>query len=170
MNHTKFWVVYWADLLDSGNCPHHAVFCSRLLNWIHVFHQDPASPRGTPLPSPRENGLDKARLLKKDPCSPASTASSASSSSLKSKEMAMVGMDKTRPLRFFQNIFEGWGLNACVSNNSLLSVAARQSGNTWTQVKHTHTQRGLHPRSERHSWNPAQSIKTPINGDTTSGQ
>uniref|UniRef100_A0A673C727 TLE family member 1, transcriptional corepressor n=1 Tax=Sphaeramia orbicularis TaxID=375764 RepID=A0A673C727_9TELE len=52
-------------------------------------HQDPASPRGTPLPSPRENGLDKARLLKKDPCSPASTASSASSSSLKSKEMAM---------------------------------------------------------------------------------
>uniref|UniRef100_A0A665VNS0 TLE family member 4, transcriptional corepressor n=1 Tax=Echeneis naucrates TaxID=173247 RepID=A0A665VNS0_ECHNA len=51
------------------------------------LHQDPASPRGTPLPSPRENGLDKARLLKKDPCSPASTASSASSSSLKSKEM-----------------------------------------------------------------------------------
>uniref|UniRef100_A0A8C2YXI0 Groucho/TLE N-terminal Q-rich domain-containing protein n=1 Tax=Cyclopterus lumpus TaxID=8103 RepID=A0A8C2YXI0_CYCLU len=50
---------------------------------------DPASPRGTPLPSPRENGLDKARLLKKDPCSPASTASSASSSSLKSKEMTM---------------------------------------------------------------------------------
>lgn len=55
------------------------------------LHQDPASPRGTSLPSPRENGLDKARLLKKDPCSPASTASSASSSSLKSKEMAMVG-------------------------------------------------------------------------------
>uniref|UniRef100_A0A671UVL3 Transducin-like enhancer protein 1 n=1 Tax=Sparus aurata TaxID=8175 RepID=A0A671UVL3_SPAAU len=53
------------------------------------FHQDPASPRGTPLPSPRENGMDKARLLKKDPCSPASTASSASSSSLKSKEMSM---------------------------------------------------------------------------------
>uniref|UniRef100_A0A8C4HRJ9 Groucho/TLE N-terminal Q-rich domain-containing protein n=1 Tax=Dicentrarchus labrax TaxID=13489 RepID=A0A8C4HRJ9_DICLA len=53
------------------------------------LHQDPASPRGTPLPSPRENGLDKARLLKKDPCSPASTASSASSSSLKSKEMSM---------------------------------------------------------------------------------
>ncbi|XP_036791339.1 transducin-like enhancer protein 1 isoform X5 [Oncorhynchus mykiss] len=38
----------------------------------------------------RENGLDKTRLLKKDPsCSPASTASSASSSSLKSKEMGM---------------------------------------------------------------------------------
>uniref|UniRef100_A0A668AXD9 Transducin-like enhancer protein 1 n=1 Tax=Myripristis murdjan TaxID=586833 RepID=A0A668AXD9_9TELE len=54
-----------------------------------IVPQDPASPRGTPLPSPRENGLDKARLLKKDPCSPASTASSASSSSLKSKEMAM---------------------------------------------------------------------------------
>uniref|UniRef100_A0A8C8FHY5 Groucho/TLE N-terminal Q-rich domain-containing protein n=1 Tax=Oncorhynchus tshawytscha TaxID=74940 RepID=A0A8C8FHY5_ONCTS len=40
--------------------------------------------------SPTENGLDKTRLLKKDPsCSPASTASSASSSSLKSKEMGM---------------------------------------------------------------------------------
>uniref|UniRef100_A0A674B308 Transducin-like enhancer protein 1 n=1 Tax=Salmo trutta TaxID=8032 RepID=A0A674B308_SALTR len=52
--------------------------------------QDPASPHGTRLPSPRENGLDKTRLLKKDPsCSPASTASSASSSSLKSKEMGM---------------------------------------------------------------------------------
>uniref|UniRef100_A0A8C8FHA3 Groucho/TLE N-terminal Q-rich domain-containing protein n=1 Tax=Oncorhynchus tshawytscha TaxID=74940 RepID=A0A8C8FHA3_ONCTS len=38
----------------------------------------------------KENGLDKTRLLKKDPsCSPASTASSASSSSLKSKEMGM---------------------------------------------------------------------------------
>ncbi|KAI3372785.1 hypothetical protein L3Q82_023250, partial [Scortum barcoo] len=56
---------------------------------VDVSNEDPASPRGTPLPSPRENGLDKARLLKKDPCSPASTASSASSSSLKSKEMSM---------------------------------------------------------------------------------
>uniref|UniRef100_A0A7N8XZG0 Transducin-like enhancer protein 1 n=1 Tax=Mastacembelus armatus TaxID=205130 RepID=A0A7N8XZG0_9TELE len=56
---------------------------------VDVSNEDPASPRGTPLPSPRENGLDKARLPKKDPCSPASTASSASSSSLKSKEMAM---------------------------------------------------------------------------------
>uniref|UniRef100_A0A3Q3VJH1 Groucho/TLE N-terminal Q-rich domain-containing protein n=1 Tax=Mola mola TaxID=94237 RepID=A0A3Q3VJH1_MOLML len=56
---------------------------------VDVSNEDPASPRGTPLPSPRENGLDKARLLKKDPCSPASTASSASSSSLKSKEMPL---------------------------------------------------------------------------------
>uniref|UniRef100_A0A8C5ERA1 Transducin-like enhancer protein 1 n=1 Tax=Gouania willdenowi TaxID=441366 RepID=A0A8C5ERA1_GOUWI len=56
---------------------------------VDVSNEDPVSPRGTPLPSPRENGLDKGRLLKKDPCSPASTASSASSSSLKSKEMAM---------------------------------------------------------------------------------
>uniref|UniRef100_A0AAQ5XJL6 Groucho/TLE N-terminal Q-rich domain-containing protein n=1 Tax=Amphiprion ocellaris TaxID=80972 RepID=A0AAQ5XJL6_AMPOC len=62
---------------------------SGILTKLLFIHQDPASPRGTPLPSPRENGLDKARLLKKDPCSPASTASSASSSSLKSKEMAM---------------------------------------------------------------------------------
>uniref|UniRef100_A0A8C9SVT9 Groucho/TLE N-terminal Q-rich domain-containing protein n=1 Tax=Scleropages formosus TaxID=113540 RepID=A0A8C9SVT9_SCLFO len=53
-------------------------------------HYDPASPRGTPVPSPRENGLDKTRLLKKDASSsPASTASSASSSSLKSKEMSL---------------------------------------------------------------------------------
>uniref|UniRef100_A0A8C6NZT7 Groucho/TLE N-terminal Q-rich domain-containing protein n=1 Tax=Nothobranchius furzeri TaxID=105023 RepID=A0A8C6NZT7_NOTFU len=56
---------------------------------VDVSNEDAASPRGTPLASPRENGLDKARLLKKDPCSPASTASSASSSSLKSKEMTM---------------------------------------------------------------------------------
>ncbi|XP_061585275.1 transducin-like enhancer protein 1 isoform X5 [Cololabis saira] len=56
---------------------------------VDVSNEDPTSPRGTPLPSPRENGLDKGRLLKKDPSSPASTASSASSSSLKSKEMAM---------------------------------------------------------------------------------
>uniref|UniRef100_A0A673YK87 Transducin-like enhancer protein 1 n=1 Tax=Salmo trutta TaxID=8032 RepID=A0A673YK87_SALTR len=57
---------------------------------VDVSNEDPASPHGTPLPSPRENGLDKARHLKKDPsCSPASTASSASSSSLKSKEMGM---------------------------------------------------------------------------------
>ncbi|XP_010774447.1 transducin-like enhancer protein 1 [Notothenia coriiceps] len=56
---------------------------------VDVSNEDPASPRGTPIPSPRENGHDKARLLKKDPSSPASTASSASSSSLKSKEMAM---------------------------------------------------------------------------------
>uniref|UniRef100_A0A7N6AVI4 Groucho/TLE N-terminal Q-rich domain-containing protein n=1 Tax=Anabas testudineus TaxID=64144 RepID=A0A7N6AVI4_ANATE len=60
---------------------------TKLLTESLPLHQDPASPRGTPLPSPRENGLDKARLAKKDPCSPASTASSASSSSLKSKEM-----------------------------------------------------------------------------------
>uniref|UniRef100_A0A6Q2YD68 Groucho/TLE N-terminal Q-rich domain-containing protein n=1 Tax=Esox lucius TaxID=8010 RepID=A0A6Q2YD68_ESOLU len=57
---------------------------------VDVSNEDPASPHRTPLPSPRENGLDKTRLLKKDPsCSPASTASSASSSSLKSKEMGM---------------------------------------------------------------------------------
>uniref|UniRef100_A0A8C7LKI9 Groucho/TLE N-terminal Q-rich domain-containing protein n=1 Tax=Oncorhynchus mykiss TaxID=8022 RepID=A0A8C7LKI9_ONCMY len=62
---------------------------------LYLTRQDPASPHGTRLPSPRENGLDKTRLLKKDPsCSPASTASSASSSSLKSKEMGMVGVAK----------------------------------------------------------------------------
>ncbi|KAJ8262809.1 hypothetical protein COCON_G00152660 [Conger conger] len=57
---------------------------------VDVSNEDPASPRATPIPSPRENGLDKTRLLKKDAsCSPASTASSASSSSLKSKELSL---------------------------------------------------------------------------------
>ena len=49
--------------------------------------QDPASPRASPAPSPRENGLDKSRLLKKDPpLSPSSLASSSSTPSSKSKE------------------------------------------------------------------------------------
>ncbi|KAJ8380891.1 hypothetical protein SKAU_G00016690 [Synaphobranchus kaupii] len=57
---------------------------------VDVSNEDPTSPRATPIPSPRENGLDKTRLLKKDASSsPASTASSASSSSLKSKELSM---------------------------------------------------------------------------------
>ncbi|MGH0128367.1 UNVERIFIED_CONTAM: hypothetical protein FKN15_000820 [Acipenser sinensis] len=57
---------------------------------VDVSNEDPASPRGTPAHSPRENGVDKTRLLKKDASSsPASTASSSSSSSLKSKEMSM---------------------------------------------------------------------------------
>uniref|UniRef100_A0A286XNZ6 TLE family member 1, transcriptional corepressor n=1 Tax=Cavia porcellus TaxID=10141 RepID=A0A286XNZ6_CAVPO len=51
---------------------------------------DPASPRASPAHSPRENGIDKNRLLKKDASSsPASTASSGSSTSLKSKEMSL---------------------------------------------------------------------------------
>lgn len=82
-----------------------SLLCSDFVLWWLTeslsLHQDPASPRGTPLPSPRENGLDKARLLKKDPCSPASTASSASSSSLKSKEMSMVRTDKAKLLESF---------------------------------------------------------------------
>ncbi|XP_074935648.1 transducin-like enhancer protein 1 isoform X3 [Phalacrocorax aristotelis] len=53
-------------------------------------HYDPSSPRATPTHSPRENGIDKTRLLKKDASSsPASTASSGSSTSLKSKEMGL---------------------------------------------------------------------------------
>ncbi|XP_069786471.1 transducin-like enhancer protein 1 isoform X6 [Narcine bancroftii] len=56
---------------------------------VDVSNEDPSSPRGTPAHSPRENGLDKSRLLKKDASSsPASTASSGSSSSLKSKELS----------------------------------------------------------------------------------
>lgn len=53
--------------------------------------QDPSSPRGSPAHSPRENGLDKRRLLKKDaPLSPSSIASSSSTPSSKSKEMNLV--------------------------------------------------------------------------------
>ena len=54
--------------------------------------QDPASPRASPAHSPRENGLDKSRLLKKDPpLSPSSLASSSSTPSSKSKEISLVG-------------------------------------------------------------------------------
>uniref|UniRef100_A0AAX7T0V6 Groucho/TLE N-terminal Q-rich domain-containing protein n=1 Tax=Astatotilapia calliptera TaxID=8154 RepID=A0AAX7T0V6_ASTCA len=51
---------------------------------------DPVSPRGSPAHSPRENGLDKSRLLKKDPpLSPSSIASSSSTPSSKSKDINM---------------------------------------------------------------------------------
>lgn len=53
--------------------------------------QDPVSPRASPAHSPRENGLDKRRLLKKDaPLSPSSIASSSSTPSSKSKENNLV--------------------------------------------------------------------------------
>ncbi|XP_069481988.1 transducin-like enhancer protein 1 isoform X3 [Ambystoma mexicanum] len=55
---------------------------------VDVSNEDPASPRASPAHSPRENGIDKSRLMKKDASSsPASTASSGSSTSLKSKEI-----------------------------------------------------------------------------------
>lgn len=61
------------------------------INTRGVPSQDPSSPRGSPAHSPRENGLDKARLLKKDaPISPASIASSSSTPSSKSKELSLV--------------------------------------------------------------------------------
>nr|XP_014342482.1 PREDICTED: transducin-like enhancer protein 4 isoform X2 [Latimeria chalumnae] len=57
---------------------------------VDVSNEDPASPRGSPAHSPRENGLDKTRLLKKDaPISPASIASSSSTPSSKSKELSL---------------------------------------------------------------------------------
>ncbi|XP_069891916.1 transducin-like enhancer protein 1 isoform X9 [Dipodomys merriami] len=57
---------------------------------VDVSNEDPSSPRASPAHSPRENGIDKNRLLKKDASSsPASTASSGSSASLKSKEMSL---------------------------------------------------------------------------------
>ncbi|XP_031245697.1 transducin-like enhancer protein 4 isoform X7 [Mastomys coucha] len=58
---------------------------------VDVSNEDPSSPRGSPAHSPRENGLDKTRLLKKDaPISPASVASSSSTPSSKSKELSLV--------------------------------------------------------------------------------
>uniref|UniRef100_A0A087Y0C7 Transducin-like enhancer protein 4 n=1 Tax=Poecilia formosa TaxID=48698 RepID=A0A087Y0C7_POEFO len=55
---------------------------------VDVSNEDPTSPRGSPAHSPRENGLDKSRLLKKDaPLSPSSIASSSSTPSSKSKEI-----------------------------------------------------------------------------------
>ncbi|XP_034397094.1 transducin-like enhancer protein 4 [Cyclopterus lumpus] len=55
---------------------------------VDVSNEDPASPRGSPAHSPRENGLDKSRLAKKDaPLSPSSVASSSSTPSSKSKEI-----------------------------------------------------------------------------------
>ncbi|XP_049983212.1 transducin-like enhancer protein 1 isoform X12 [Alexandromys fortis] len=57
---------------------------------VDVSNEDPSSPHASPTHSPRENGVDKNRLLKKDASgSPASTASSGSSSSLKSKEVSL---------------------------------------------------------------------------------
>uniref|UniRef100_A0A8C8BIC2 TLE family member 4, transcriptional corepressor n=1 Tax=Otus sunia TaxID=257818 RepID=A0A8C8BIC2_9STRI len=53
-------------------------------------HHDNDHQRGSPAHSPRENGLDKTRLLKKDaPISPASIASSSSTPSSKSKELSL---------------------------------------------------------------------------------
>ncbi|XP_055774385.1 transducin-like enhancer protein 4, partial [Salvelinus fontinalis] len=58
---------------------------------VDVSNEDPASPRGSPTHSPRENRLDKSRLLKKEvlPLSPASMASSSSTPSSKSKDLIM---------------------------------------------------------------------------------
>uniref|UniRef100_A0A2I3RAU1 TLE family member 4, transcriptional corepressor n=1 Tax=Pan troglodytes TaxID=9598 RepID=A0A2I3RAU1_PANTR len=59
-------------------------------SFTFVLGEDPSSPRGSPAHSPRENGLDKTRLLKKDaPISPASIASSSSTPSSKSKELSL---------------------------------------------------------------------------------
>uniref|UniRef100_A0A8C7X5L9 TLE family member 4, transcriptional corepressor n=1 Tax=Oryzias sinensis TaxID=183150 RepID=A0A8C7X5L9_9TELE len=55
---------------------------------VDVSNEDAVSPRGSPAHSPRENGLDKTRLSKKDvPLSPSSIASSSSTPSSKSKEI-----------------------------------------------------------------------------------
>ncbi|XP_048225275.1 LOW QUALITY PROTEIN: transducin-like enhancer protein 3 [Perognathus longimembris pacificus] len=55
---------------------------------VDVSNEDPTTPRVSPAHSPPENGLDKARGLKKDaPASPASVASSSSTPSSKTKEL-----------------------------------------------------------------------------------
>ncbi|KAK6312655.1 hypothetical protein J4Q44_G00160020 [Coregonus suidteri] len=55
---------------------------------VDVSNEDPASPRGSPTHSPRENRLDKSRLLKKE-VPPLSPASSSSTPSNKSKDLIM---------------------------------------------------------------------------------
>ncbi|XP_025896344.1 transducin-like enhancer protein 3 isoform X1 [Nothoprocta perdicaria] len=56
---------------------------------VDVSNEDPATPRVSPAHSPPENGLDKARGLKKGeaPTSPASVASSSSTPSSKTKDL-----------------------------------------------------------------------------------
>ncbi|XP_053128057.1 transducin-like enhancer protein 3 isoform X12 [Hemicordylus capensis] len=55
---------------------------------VDVSNEDPATPRVSPAHSPPENGIDKARGLKKDaPNSPASVASSSSTPSSKTKDL-----------------------------------------------------------------------------------
>ncbi|KAB0401218.1 hypothetical protein E2I00_007230 [Balaenoptera physalus] len=55
---------------------------------LNAIIGDPATPRVSPAHSPPENGLDKARGLKKDaPTSPASVASSSSTPSSKTKDL-----------------------------------------------------------------------------------
>ncbi|XP_010006696.1 PREDICTED: transducin-like enhancer protein 3 [Chaetura pelagica] len=56
---------------------------------VDVSNEDPATPRVSPAHSPPENGIDKARGMKKGdaPNSPASVASSSSTPSSKAKEL-----------------------------------------------------------------------------------
>nr|XP_039324898.1 transducin-like enhancer protein 3 isoform X12 [Saimiri boliviensis boliviensis] len=55
---------------------------------VDVSNEDPPTPRVSPAHSPPENGLDKARSMKKDaPTSPASVASSSSTPSSKTKDL-----------------------------------------------------------------------------------
>ncbi|NWU95494.1 TLE3 protein, partial [Upupa epops] len=56
---------------------------------VDVSNEDPATPRVSPAHSPPENGIDKARGLKKGdaPTSPASVASSSSTPSSKTKDL-----------------------------------------------------------------------------------
>ncbi|XP_029814626.1 protein groucho [Manacus vitellinus] len=68
---------------------------------VDVSNEDPATPRVSPAHSPPENGLDKARGLKKGdaPNSPASVASSSSTPSSKTKDLGHVGFDPHPPMR-----------------------------------------------------------------------
>ncbi|XP_012867558.1 PREDICTED: transducin-like enhancer protein 3 isoform X13 [Dipodomys ordii] len=67
---------------------------------VDVSNEDPATPRVSPAHSPPENGLDKARGLKKDaPASPASVASSSSTPSSKTKELGHSDKSSTPGLK-----------------------------------------------------------------------
>lgn len=78
--------------------------CCRGVPMLSPVSQDPATPRVSPAHSPPENGIDKARGLKKGdaPNSPASVASSSSTPSSKTKDLGHV-----RP-----SLCQGWGGSA----------------------------------------------------------
>ncbi|KAM6304511.1 transducin-like enhancer protein 3 isoform 4-T4 [Podargus strigoides] len=84
---------------------------------VDVSNEDPATPRVSPAHSPPENGLDKARGLKKGdaPNSPASVASSSSTPSSKTKDLGHVCPSLCRggrvPAGSGGSLGGGWWLN-----------------------------------------------------------
>ncbi|XP_072725489.1 transducin-like enhancer protein 3 isoform X1 [Ciconia boyciana] len=93
---------------------------------VDVSNEDPATPRVSPAHSPPENGIDKARGLKKGdaPNSPASVASSSSTPSSKTKDLGHVRPSFCRGVRPRQP----WGL---VGSGGLPS---RGCGHRWLDL------------------------------------